>query len=202
MPVFVDGIEKVWGGDGNSRCLEVTQLLQQARDEGRYIRMITLNGRETAIGDFEALEFSGEDEIMVVTCTLDELVEDSMTSALEYTPKLLKAFVECAKLLRTGNVGEAAGIFSDTVQGLQWTYDVLLHLASLHPGPSPVHNLFEQAGIAIPQLFQAWDTQDYVFLADIVEYELIPLLDKWLQVTTGFASKMQAERLKEGIFQQ
>jgi hypothetical protein len=201
MPLLVDGIERNLSTTRQAFREEVTSVIENIQESGRFIRTVTLNGNEITVGDLLKRDLNSSDEVSVVTGSLDELIEDTMASAKEYTPRLIGAFAECTKLLRTGNIGEAGSLFSDAVQGVQWTFDVWRNLASFHPGPSPVHELYEQSKNVIPQLFQAWDSRDYVLLADVVEYEWIPLLQYWLQVTEVFSSQMKAERLKQGLFQ-
>lgn len=201
MPLLVDGkaIEHVNG----SLTLSLHDILEKLVREGRYIETVTINGQEVTAASVSRASFQCEetDQVEVTTCTLDELVNSTMESSFEMVPKLYRIVEITIAAFRQGRDDEGIENLSAWVSSLQWHADVLGNFIALQPGPSAVHELNDELQTIVPKLYESWNGKDFVLLADVMEYELAPWLERWYATVQMYRSQMRLEELKHNRIQ-
>ncbi|MBX5436698.1 MAG: hypothetical protein IRZ33_05710 [Alicyclobacillaceae bacterium] len=193
MQVWVDGCRVESAGS-------VEQVLDDVYRRNRFVRRVVLNGVERSIEEVAGLSPDDTWELQVDTCTLDELIEDTMASVVEMIPPLYKRLQEAADAFRVGNIAEGAVHFAESVPLLQWNHTVLNQLTRLQPGAgSFVHEVSAEGERVVSSLMEAWNLEDYILIADILEYELLPWLVKWKAGSDLFQSLMKLEHTKKSV---
>ncbi|GGJ11360.1 hypothetical protein GCM10010885_20800 [Alicyclobacillus cellulosilyticus] len=193
MIIWVDG-QKVEG------VQTVSQVIDEIYGENRFVRKVVVNGVEQTVADATSVATDDIQVVEITTCTLDELIEDTVATAAEVIPRLYQLLRSAAEALRIGDVAEGSSRFADAVPLLQWNQTALMQLAGLRPGEqSFVHELSSEGERIIQALTQAWENEDYVTVADVVEYELLPWLAKWMAGVDAFQSQMRLEHLKRAV---
>ena len=114
---------------------------------------------------------------------LKDLVATNLSNALDYLEKLIPGFDQAADLFRTGNEQEANKYYIQILDGMDWFSEVVnVVMSSEGEGQEPENSLqIRQAKLTdlMSQMLDANKNQDWVLLADILEYEMIPFYKEW-----------------------
>lgn len=194
MQIIIDGQQEQSFGVSPS----LQSVFDLIKNQSRFVRQVHMDGIEVKESDLRSRKIKVKEDsvIEIVTGSLDELIEDTMQSVLDYTPNLYQALEGIVKQFQVGNIAAGASLFVKTVEGISWNCSILSDLANLQPGPSVIHELNESFSEAIPKLLEAWESEDYVLMADIIQYETLPLFARWYQISTIFSQQMSLEHLK------
>lgn len=199
MPIYVDG-RSIRKSKATLFDAVLTQI-QSLQSQNRYVESLSIDGQSVQVNhldDFRT-KFRGDEIVSIDSCTLDELIESVMASAGEYIPSLYRTLEGATVGLRTGDIAKGADLFSQTTAGIDWMLTAISRLTTLHPGPSLVHELGTTGQTIIAPLADAWNSRDYVLVADIIQYELQPWLTRCFELTQVFSQQMQLEKLKQGM---
>jgi hypothetical protein len=196
MPLIVDGLKR-----SESQPIQIQDEIESIYEKQRFIKEILINGQAVSLDDVKTLRLDVQDRnvVEIETYSLDELVEDSMRSAYELVPALYRELTEAADYLRTGDVANGSTKFASSVDALQWNHQLLAQLSSLHPGPSAIHELHDESMRIIPLLLEAWELEDLVMLADVLEFETLPFLKNWFGVIDLFHAERKREQVKRNL---
>jgi hypothetical protein len=110
------------------------------------------------------------------------VLQESLLSVTEYLPRMLQAIEEMIGDFRSSDEGKGIGLFLQAIDGLSWIHDIskgqqdyLEQVAGEMKGLQ-VH----EYQVLLKQLLEALGEKDYVLLADLLEYEITPWLEKYL----------------------
>lgn len=196
MPLSIDGVKKRVQGDINDRVLRELTVIRQT---GRFVRSLSVNGVARVVEDVRSSTLLHADAVCIETCTLDELVEDTLYTANDQIPSLSQQIGVIADAFRTGGIGSAASQLASVVDGLNWNITVLDHLCQQRSERTSVHELRDTGFTVIRMLGDALENEDYVSVADTLEYEVLPWLNQWFHLTELFKGQMHLERVKRGL---
>lgn len=196
MKVLLDG-KAVNVGELPTRTLGdlVRQLSNLPELESRVVQSVTVNGIELL--DWEAnseLELPRNAQLRVATQSVAELLASSLQSAKEYLPHLESAGGDAAALLHEGREGEAFDLIARLVEGLQWYTEVLDSLGILLPDQS--HRATERLAAlssVLDDLVRAWEGRNYTLLADLLEYELSPEMERGREYVEELSQEIASE---------
>ena len=114
---------------------------------------------------------------------LKDLVATNLSNALDYLEKLIPGFDQAADLFRMGNEQEANKYYIQILDGMDWFSEVVnVVMSSEGEGQEPENSLrIRQAKLTdlMSQMLEANKNQDWVLLADILEYEMTPFYKEW-----------------------
>ncbi|KLU62639.1 hypothetical protein CEB3_c09510 [Peptococcaceae bacterium CEB3] len=177
---------------------ELQQELALLQKNERYVQSVSCEGREINLGDLLTGELrpSADTPVEIVTCSLDQLLENTLDSVHEYLPRLYSAWKQTVDWWRTGEREAGAKRFAETVQGLQWNLSVLANLSALGPADSDVADINTVGQGVVKPLLISWENGDFIRLADILEYEAMPWLERWFAFVVLFRRQMRLEQVK------
>lgn len=121
----------------------------------------------------------------------EQLLLEALESGREYLPKLYAGLKEVAELLQEGREGEGIKLFQDALDGIEWVGTVTEALLTITlTGRSQLlaadwRQKAEDLKKVFHELNEAWANRDYVLIADLIEYELLPYLDLLYQQITN-----------------
>jgi hypothetical protein len=100
------------------------------------------------------------------------VLQESLLSVTEYLPRMLQAIEEMIGDFRSSDEGKGIGLFLQAIDGLSWIHDI----------SKGQQDYLEQVEyqVLLKQLLEALGEKDYVLLADLLEYEITPWLEKYL----------------------
>ena len=184
MKLTINGVEQK-ESEFKGETLEAILDTMVKNTPGSYIRRIWLDQQEFPSDDRETLQKKPVDinSLEVELADLKDLVATNLSNALDYLEKLIPGFDQAADLFRTGNEQEANKYYIQILDGMDWFSEVVnVVMSSEGEGQEPENSLqVRQAKLTdlMSQMLEANKNQDWVLLADILEYEMIPFYKEW-----------------------
>ena len=189
MKLTINGVEQE---ESNLKGETVEAILDMMvkNTPGSYIRRIWLDQQEFPADDRETLQKKPTDinSLEVELANLKDLVATNLSNALDYLEKLIPGFDQAADLFRMGNEQEANKFYIQILDGMDWFSEVInIVMDSEFKRSAPEDTLrLRQAKLTnlMSQMLEANKNQDWVLLADILEYEMIPFYKEWQTILT------------------
>lgn len=189
MKLFVNGEENALSFEGKTLGELLDHILAKEPAQGNFFSKIRLNDeevssdspeiRQTPVSQIETLETE--------IASLREILEKNVANARDYLKRLLPGIQKAADLFRSGSEQEANKFFLNIIDGMGWFAEVMETIAK-------VNDLQTEAVVLDGKNFQArqeklmeWTEQmieanknnDWVLLADLLEYEILPYYSEW-----------------------
>ena len=191
MKVSINGVaqeESDFEGETVSAILDA--MVQQT--PGSYIRRIWLDDQEFPSNDREALQKkpSDIDSLHVELANLKDLVATNLANALDYLKKLIPGCEQAADLFRAGSEQEANKYYLQILDGIDWFSQVVSVIMSPDEGETELPDTDDESlevrqkklTDLMSQMLVANQNQDWVLLADILEYEMLPFYKDWEKI--------------------
>lgn len=191
MEVFVDATRVDFAPAAESTVEEMLREVQQHHcPPGRIVVGIRCDGREVAPGAMASTlrQNAGEmQRIDVVTGTAEELVIDALQQATRSLDDSEDASRRAADLLVEGQTREGIQLLGECSQVWKQVHDALsrsiemlnVDVASLEVRDLSFQQAIERPRDVLQQIKQALQAQDYVTLADVLQYEFIEAAELW-----------------------
>ena len=189
MKLPINGVEQA-ESELKGETLEAILDMMVKNAPGSYIRRIWLDQQEFPADDRETLQKKPTDInlLEVELANLKDLVATNLSNALDYLEKLIPGFDQAADLFRMGNEQEANKFYIQILDGMDWFSEVInIVMDSEFKRSAPEDTLrLRQAKLTdlMSQMLEANKNQDWVLLADILEYEMIPFYKEWKTILT------------------
>ena len=188
------------------------KLSEKAAEEGGTVLSVKLNGKDLTGKDRSHLEEMSVDDIQqleVQTGNPKDLARSTLYSIADFLEKLLKELQDTSELFRLGNQERSNQSFLRCLDGMQ----VFMHTLEtcrkllgisfellLVPGENGQNDI--TVGESRRRLFTVLDNmidaqtdQDWVLMADMLEYELIPILEDWRNIIPAILEKTANEEI-------
>ncbi|MCP3983665.1 MAG: hypothetical protein GY723_04710 [bacterium] len=154
--------------------------LNRPEAEPRVVVRLSLDGQEVPAGDLDDLSRVSLDEcerVDVETASVCEVARQSLASAGEYADRVREALFKTAQLMRTDRPEVANDSFIDTIDAMSILL-FTLQAASQHLGPeaNSVEEITAKVQPWLDALADAQQAQDWIRVADYLEYEIAPVL--------------------------
>ena len=188
MKVSINGVEQE-ESDFKGDTLGAILDSMVEKTPGSYVRRMWLDDKESPSDDQEALQKnpSDIDSLEVELANLKDLVATNIANALDYLKKLIPGFEQAADLFRTGNEQEANKYYLQILDGIDWFSQVVSVIMKPDDGKTELPDADgeslqvrqEKLTDLMSQMLEANQNQDWVLLADILEYEMVPFYKDW-----------------------
>lgn len=121
----------------------------------------------------------------------DRLILTAMRSAIEFIPLLVQSSSEAALLFRDAELKMAHYKIKEVVEGCQWLVETLTHVRSAGQALGHlslnsnsdrwfvIENLMRKT---LAEIIDAFERQDYILLADLLEVEMTGVIEAWSPV--------------------
>jgi len=124
-----------------------------------------------------------------------ELFQEALATGGDYLPRLKEGVRKAGLLFQEGKEGEAVYLFNQLLDGFEWLASVVDSFGlALRDDLIPITTIdtnIEQSvksfGTCLAELQKAWENTDYIFIGDLLTYELVPLVETWenIVINTG-----------------
>jgi hypothetical protein len=162
----------------------------QARSRDRVIVGINCDGQPVGAERLDSLLDEQAEQFHRVefnTCRTATLAGAALGQAAEVLAQLCASHTTAAELLHKGEHERAIGVLQTTFAGwsqvqqavakssqlLDWSLD------DMTLDDEPVNTTFQKLAEVLGEVRQALENQDYVLLADLLQYEFGPLATRW-----------------------
>jgi hypothetical protein len=167
--------------------------------QGKMISSVRFDGSEV-IQFREAecltrpLQYLGE--IQVQASSMEDMVKSAVVEAEGYLVTLQTSLVEVAEAFRHQLTNEANSKLSQVFEGIKMLAALLqgveLSLSGqFHQGPSSVAQVLAEMGPTLESLIESQGQQDWILVADILEFELVANLSGFEQSLAAFKQRLR-----------
>ena len=192
MKISINGAETEESSFQGETLREVLDEIVKSH-QGTYIRRVWLDGQEvsTSASDTLMSPVSSIELLELELADLKDLMANNLGNAKEYLEKLIPGFQKAADLFRMGNEQEAHKFYLQILDGIDWISQVVQTVVNSRNKELEGQDLKDRqerlTGL-MTQMLEANQNQDWVLLADLLEYEMIPFYENWQEAL----SKMEA----------
>jgi hypothetical protein len=132
--------------------------------------------------------------VQITTGTLQEIACDSVREAISYLDRIETAIPSLASSFQVFPGPEAFADLKELYTGFYWLNVLLDRLResyrSLLGAPLPEEH--QRLVSVLQQLVDSQEKGDFVLIADLLEYEVLPIIPVWKGVFVDIARKMEA----------
>ncbi|TFE03941.1 hypothetical protein [Jeotgalibacillus salarius] len=111
------------------------------------------------------------------------LIIDTKVSLIEYIPRLIQASEKIGEYLQAGEQYRGMKLLPDLFEGIQWVTNAIKGIEKNHIS---LDLNTEDINKYLIEIEQTLKNQDFVLLADLLEYEISPILESWLNKIESF----------------
>ena len=192
MKISINGAETQDPSFQGETLEEVMNAIVKSR-QNSYIRRIWLDGQEVSSDSQDTLKTltTSVELLELELAELQDLLANNLTNAKDYLVRLIPGFQKAADLFRMGNEQEANQYYLQVLDGIEWFSQVVIIIVSTQKNKSEEKSLEERQKKLtdlMSQMLEANQNQDWVLMADLMEYEMIPFYKDWEEVLSRIES--------------
>jgi len=190
MKISINGAEAEESSFQGETLKEVLDVILKSRRDS-YVRRIWLEGQEVSSSAMDTLmtSITSIELLELELAHLGDLLANNLANAKEYLEKLIPGFQKAADLFRMGNEQEAHKYYLQILDGIDWFSQVVLNIVKSRGNQVEGQSLGDRqeklTGL-MAQMLEANQNQDWVMLADLLEYEMIPFYKDWQETLSHF----------------
>jgi len=204
MNITIDGaLREMPPGQHKTLGDVYSQLVATAADSGRAVAAIEIDGKAIPAGriwDLTSQPIAELRTLELTTRDTREMVKEMMASTRDHVSLLISETEKAATMFRVGNELSAQERFAKCASGLQWFLKALdalrgfleLDYAAMPMDQTSVGANFEELIPVVDRVLDAQAEGDSIQLADLMEYELVPKMRKWLDFLPELEEKALA----------
>ena len=198
MKLLINGKEETVSCVAETLGDLVLHIEKEGVAQGNVVRSIQIDGKEsspdspvarkTPLSEIETLE--------IEISTLSDIVNKNIENADAYLIRLIPGIEKSVELLRMGNEQEANKFFINIIDGIDWlsqVLDMILAAKAISPGTVFDGKSIQDRRTSLvdftQQMVDANKNQDWVLLADLLEYEILPYYQEWSNLLPRFRSQ-------------
>jgi hypothetical protein len=186
MKISINGAEAEDGSFPGETLKEVLDVILKNREDS-YIRRVWLDGQEVSSTAQDSLMTSTSSIALLEleVANLQDVLANNLVNVKEYLEKLIPGFQKAADLFRMENEQEANKYYLQILDGVDWFSQVIVTIMQSWGEKLEGQSLEERQKKQtefMAQMLEANQNQDWVLMADILEYEMIPLYEDWREV--------------------
>ena len=190
MKISINGAEAEESSFQGETLKEVLDVILKSRWDS-YVRRIWLEGQEVSSSAMDTLmtSITSIELLELELAHLGDLLANNLANAKEYLEKLIPGFQKAADLFRMGNEQEAHKFYLQVLDGIDWFSQVVLNIVKSRGNQVEGQSLGDRqeklTGL-MAQMLEANQNQDWVLMADLLEYEMIPYYEDWQETLSHF----------------
>ena len=183
MKISINGAEAEESSFQGETLKEVLDVILKSRRDS-YVRRIWLEGQEVSSSAMDTLmtSITSIELLELELAHLGDLLANNLANAKEYLEKLIPGFQKAADLFRMGNEQEAHKFYLQILDGIDWFSQVVLNIVKSRGNQVEGQSLGDRqeklTGL-MAQMLEANQNQDWVLMADLLEFEMIPYYEDW-----------------------
>jgi MarR-like DNA-binding transcriptional regulator SgrR of sgrS sRNA len=188
MKIIVNGKERPSIAGNQVRDI-LDAILQEVDGSKYFISRLLIDGKEVSANaeDINALPVAGIATLEVDVNLLNESLVKNVSNAQNYLKRLLPGIEKASELFRNENEIEANKFFVQIIDGIDWFSQVLqvvvaaqgFSLDEISIDGKTMKERHDQLTDLTLRMVDANKNRDWVLLADLLEYEILPYYEEW-----------------------
>jgi hypothetical protein len=189
MKIMINGVESTHSFQGNTLGELLDQLLARESTEGSIFSHVRLNDADVAPDSAETRQIpvSQIETLETEISSLHAILAKNILNAQDYLKRLLPGIQKAADLFRSGSEQEANKFFLNIIDGMEWFAEVVGTILEVNELQTEAVALDTKGFQARQEKLVEWTQQmveanknnDWVLLADLLEYEILPYYSEW-----------------------
>ena len=198
MKLLINGKEETVSFMGETLGDLLSHIERKGVAQGNVIRSTQINGQESS-ADSSVVRKTPLSEIKILEIeisTLSDIINKNIDNAEAYLIRLIPGIEKSVELFRMGNEQEANKFFINIIDGIDWlsqVLDMILAAKAISPdtlfGGKSIQDRRTSLVSFTQQMVDANKNQDWVLLADLLEYEILPYYQEWSDLLPHFRSQ-------------
>jgi len=197
MKLLVNGKEETVSYMGETLGDLLLHIEKEGVPQGNVVRSIKIDGQESSPDSPEAQKtpISEIATLEVEISTLSDIINKNIENADAYLIRLIPGIEKSVELFRIGNEQEANKFFINIIDGIDWlsqVLDMILTAKAISPDTvfdgKSIQDRRARLVDLTEQMVGANKNQDWVLLADLLEYEILPYYQEWSNLLPHFRS--------------
>ncbi|GEM_PF-731412 len=186
MEIYINGEKQPSAKFSGLESDEIISKIQEEWPED-IIEEIKLNGENVSLVYFQdkLAESQGEEKVEFFLKSTEDLVSETIMTALDYFPRLMTGIEEMAFMFRNQEVETAQELYREVLEGIEWTLDVVTRIVSLQDDEilkQEFHVELKEQQKAVNRALTAYQNGDYQYLADVFELEILDYLSRFQEI--------------------
>ena len=198
MKLLINGKEEVGSGIGETLGDFLLHIEKVGLVQGNVVRSIKLNGHESSPDSKvnRNMRLSEIETLEIEVTNLSDIVDKNIENADAYLIKLIPGIEKSVELFRMGNEQEANQFFINIIDGVAWlsqVLDMILEAKAISPSAvfdgKSIQERRDNLITFTQQMVDANKNKDWVLLADLLEYEILPYYQEWYNLLPYFRAQ-------------
>ena len=195
MKLLINGKEEIGSGIGETLGDFLLHIEKVGLAQGNVVRSIKLNGHESSLDSNvnRNMRLSEIETLEVEVTSLSDIVDKNIENADAYLIRLIPGIEKSVELFRMGNEQEANQFFINIIDGVDWlsqVLDMILEAKAVSPDAvfdgKSIQQRRDNLIAFTQQMVDANKNKDWVLLADLLEYEILPYYQEWSNLIPYF----------------
>ncbi len=181
------------GAQGNNLEEILKTIMSEHVEPGKVITGVKLNGTgysEENPHDAAHVPMKDIKTLEIDTMSAEEMASHFFNNGVKYLDLLIKGAEKISELFRIANETEANEHYAEYLENLRLFVQMvaeskeILHLdfSAISFQNATVEDQVQKLSGILNQMLQVQEDEDWVMLADLLKYELIPLLKEWNEI--------------------
>jgi len=169
------------------------KLQTSLKENNLVIIEAKVNGIKTGNDLSELADSNDIENISLIVGTPGQVMFEGLETAMTYLPILQTGLTDIAVFLQEGREGEGISKFIQAVTGLEWLGKILSGAAAILDEET-LRNSFksvESYSQKLAELLEGWENRDYVLIADLLEYEIVPFIEEMMPLIKETLDKLR-----------
>ena len=197
MKLLVNGKEETVSHMGETLGDLLLHIEKEGVPQGNVVRSIKIDGQESSpdLPEAQKTPLSEIATLEVEISSLSDIINKNIENADAYLIRLIPGIEKSVELFRMGNEQEANKFFINIIDGIDWlsqVLDMILTAKAISPDTvfdgKSIQDRRASLGDLTQQMVDANKNQDWVLLADLLEYEILPYYQEWSNLLPHFRS--------------
>ncbi len=198
MKLLINGKEETGSGIGETLGDFLLHIEKVGLVQGNVVRSIKLNGHESSSDSNvnRNMRLSEIETLEIEVTNLSDIVDKNIENADTYLIKLIPGIEKSVELFRMGNEQEANQFFINIIDGVDWlsqVLDMILEAKAISPDAvfdgKSIQERRDSLITFTQQMVDANKNKDWVLLADLLEYEILPYYQEWSNLIPYFRAQ-------------
>jgi len=198
MKLLINGKEEVGSGIGETLGDFLLHIEKVGLVQGNVVRSIKLNGHESSPDSKvnRNMRLSEIETLEIEVTNLSDIVDKNIENADAYLIRLIPGIEKSVELFRMGNEQEANQFFINIIDGVDWlsqVLDMILEAKAISPDAvfdgKSIQERRDNLITFTQQMVDANKNKDWVLLADLLEYEILPYYQEWSNLIPYFRAQ-------------
>ncbi|MCF8719771.1 hypothetical protein [Nitrospina gracilis] len=192
MKIYINGTEDNTSYTQTRLGDLLEHIQKETLQEDQFLFKIRVNEKSVEFGSNETKEtpLTEVQKLEIETSSMNDMVNENIQNAIGYLERLIPGLEQVGNMFRDGNQQQANQLFMDVVDGIDWFSQLVelvvqarqLDVNAVQYNGKTLSDRKQQLLTMTQSVLEVHKKQDWIRLADLLEYEFLPYYKDWLEV--------------------